>query len=205
MWRWDMHGTTWANGSALSTHRFWVSSTWICLFLHANEFKFKCSSLFLVVLESMVGSVEFWNRFDKLWLQLNHDPAGHCTKPQLSQREGKEYMTNLTRTRYLMGNLYAAATAIKHGGLWCSVLIELVSFGLQRMKSLGCCSCSSGLVPCLPCKSLKLSTQPLPFHSNLWTPWEIIFQRCCGFPLDYCAPSVSSCAGVASVLARAAV
>ena len=69
----------------------------------------------------MVGSVEFWNRFDKLWLQLNHDPAGHCTKPQLSQREGKEYMTNLTRTRYLMGNLYAAATAIKHGGLCCSV------------------------------------------------------------------------------------
>ena len=196
MWRWDMHGTTCANGSALSTHRFWVSSTWICLFLHANEFKFKCSSLFLVVLESMVGSVEFWNRFDKLWLQLNHDPAGHCTKPQLSQGEGKEYMTNLTRTRYLMGNLYAAATAIKHGGLCCSVDRAGVLWPPAHEKPrLLLVLIRPGPLPPMQ----KLSTQPLPFHSNLWTPWEIIFQRCCGFPLDYCAPSVSSCAGVASV------
>ncbi|CAN6277447.1 unnamed protein product [Urochloa humidicola] len=36
-----------------------------------------------------------------------------------SSDRAKEYMTNLTRTRYLMGNPYAAA--IKHGGLWHSV------------------------------------------------------------------------------------
>ncbi|KAG2655735.1 hypothetical protein PVAP13_1KG034550 [Panicum virgatum] len=125
-----------------------------------------------------------WHNLRK-W--LNHDPAGHCTKPQLSQREGKEYMTNLTRTRYLMGNLVDRAGVLRppaheKPGL----LLVLIRPG-----------------PLPPMQ--KLSTQPLPFHSNLWTPWEIIFQRCCGFPLDYCAPSVSSCAGVASVLACAAV
>jgi len=55
-----MHGTTCANGSALSTHRFWVSSTWICLLLHANEFQFKFSSLFLIVSESMKWMSQ-WN------------------------------------------------------------------------------------------------------------------------------------------------
>ncbi|PUZ73910.1 hypothetical protein GQ55_1G023700 [Panicum hallii var. hallii] len=122
-----------------------------------------------------------WHNLSK---RLNHDPAGHCTKPQLSQWGGKEYMTNLTRTRYLMGNLYAAA--IKHGGLWCSADRAGVLWPPAHEKP--------GLLQLLvlirpgplPPKQ-KLSTQPLPFHSNLRIPWEIIFRRRCCFPLGYCA------------------
>ena len=203
MWRWDMHGTTCANGSALSTHRFWVSSTWICLFLHANEFEFKCSSLFLVVLESMVGSVEFWNRFDKLWLQLNHDPAGHCTKPQLSQREREGIHDKLDKDAVLDGKSVRSCGCDQ---TWWALVLSVDRAGVlwppaHEKPGLLLVLIRPGPLPPMQ----KLSTQPLPFHSNLWTPWEIIFQRCCGFPLDYCAPSVSSCASVASVLACAAV
>ncbi|CAO1943985.1 unnamed protein product [Urochloa humidicola] len=48
--------------------------------------------------------------------QWHHDPVGHCTNYKATAQTGSmEYMTNLTRTRYLMGNPYAAA--IKRGGL----------------------------------------------------------------------------------------
>ena len=161
MWRWDMHGTTWANGSALSTHRFWVSSTWICLLLHANEFQFKFSSLFLIVSESMKWMSQ-WNSEIVLiscgysWTMIllgtvqSRSSASGKGRNTWQTWQGRGTWWEICTQLRLRSNMVGSAAQ----------LIELVSFGLQRMKSLGCCSCSSGLVPCLPCKSFQLSRSP---------------------------------------------
>jgi hypothetical protein len=171
-----MHGTTWAKGSALNTalitHRFCVSSAWIFLLLHVIEFKFQCSSLFLIVfrINNWMGQ---WNSEIVLiscgysWTMIL---LGTVQSRSSASGEGR----NTWQTWQGRGTWWEICTQLRSNMVGSGAqLIELVSFGLQRMKSLGCCSCScsSGLVPCLPSKSFQPSRSPFiricEFHGKL--------------------------------------